>query len=199
MKTPSFASKHHSVLLLFLALADELSTGKQFASVAAGCARHNRRRKMNTKQPHLAIFVLVTSLVISACGPGQAVPTPTLTHTATPVPTSTPTPLPLQSGNWNGTIGVPTYNQGDLNIILSFEVKNDQIDSWSAFIVNCGMVSFGQGTRIENNIFAVTIVNPCNFTGTQIDITGEFTLADRVAGTATYGKYQSNWNGAPEK
>jgi len=79
---------------------------------------------MNTKQQTIAILVLVMSLVLSACGPGQVfgptiTPTPTLTSTptitptlapsATPTvtftPTSTLTPTPsctVQNGDWSG-------------------------------------------------------------------------------------------------
>jgi hypothetical protein len=57
---------------------------------------------MNTKQRSIVIFVLVMSLTMSSCGPGQlfgptVTPTPTTTPTTTPTPippTSTPTPIP---------------------------------------------------------------------------------------------------------
>ena len=59
---------------------------------------------MNTKQRTAMIFVLLLSLALSSCTPGQLFgptvnPTPTLTPTQTPIPpTSTNTPVPTAAG-----------------------------------------------------------------------------------------------------
>ena len=55
---------------------------------------------MNTKRQIGVIFVLITSLIISGCGPGQLFGptiTPTLTKTLTPTASSTPTKTPTKA------------------------------------------------------------------------------------------------------
>ncbi len=54
------------------------------------------------------IFVLLFSLVLSGCGPGQVfgptiTPTPTITYTPTQTPTSTPTPTPTATSTQTAT------------------------------------------------------------------------------------------------
>jgi len=82
--------------------------------------------------------------------------------------------------------------------MLSFDIANNQVDSWSTMIVNCGMMSFGQRAQIKDNAVEFVIMNPCNFTGTQIFIDGKFTSANSVSGTVTYGKYNSQWSAIPK-
>jgi hypothetical protein len=85
-----------------------------------------QENEMNTKQRTAMIFVLLLSLVISSCAPGQIfgptitptitptlTPTNTITPTITPtststiVPTNTPLPLP---GTIHGKISIPKIN-----------------------------------------------------------------------------------------
>jgi hypothetical protein len=55
---------------------------------------------MNQKQQSIAVCLLVASLFLSGCGPGQTFgPTPTPTSTNTPIPTNTPLPPTATSTN----------------------------------------------------------------------------------------------------
>jgi len=85
---------------------------------------------MNTKQQTIAFLVLVMSMVISGCGPGQLLgptftppptftvtptstlnSTPTLTPTSTNIPTITPTPLhPLGKIVYHEGLGISGYD-----------------------------------------------------------------------------------------
>lgn len=82
---------------------------------------------MNTKRQIGVIFVLITSLIISGCGPGQlfgptitSTPTKTMTPTTTHTPTatstrtSTPTKTPTRTPSPTPTlpINVPTPKEG---------------------------------------------------------------------------------------
>src|SRR5260221_123352 len=61
---------------------------------------------MNTKQSFSALLVLVMSLAVSGCGPGQIFgPTQTFTptNTATPTPTDTPTATPTSTPTFTPT------------------------------------------------------------------------------------------------
>jgi hypothetical protein len=74
---------------------------------------------MDAKRQIAAVVVLITSLVMSGCGPGQLLgptvtPTPTLTFTPTPTSTSTPTSTPTLTPTITPTpgIGVPVISTG---------------------------------------------------------------------------------------
>jgi hypothetical protein len=105
---------------------------------------------MNIKQRTFAILVLITSLVMSGCGPGQLFgptltptlpPTPTSTLTPTPIPSPTINPLPplsMDAGDCNSMeqdssigMGRTVLVKGNLTIPAgSFELNADQYEIW---------------------------------------------------------------------
>jgi Tol biopolymer transport system component len=71
---------------------------------------------MNTRQPITVVLVLVISLVVSGCGPGQMFG-PAMTPTSTPPPASTPTPTPFPTSTSIPTPTPDPLSQIDLSTI----------------------------------------------------------------------------------
>jgi hypothetical protein len=110
---------------------------------------------MNTNQRSLAILVLVVSLAISGCGPGQSFgPTLTPTPTLVPVPTSTPTLTPdpkiltlkgtsdlLQLlDTWNGKYVIFVNKNTDIKTLEDLNGKN----------ILCDMYTFGLEASVSD-------------------------------------------------
>jgi hypothetical protein len=81
---------------------------------------------MNTREQSSSLFLVLLSLFVASCSPGQSpvtatptassTPPPTLTPTSTPSPTPSPTPVPaigqlLRSDNWEATILQAAYRK----------------------------------------------------------------------------------------
>lgn len=109
---------------------------------------------MNTKYGNLVILVLVMSLIISGCGPGQVfgptitpspTNTPTPTSTSTPTPTFTPTMTPSPTFTPTPTIEPPSqlsnfFEGARLTYYESFD--NYQLDQWDT--QDCQSVNNGE-------------------------------------------------------
>ena len=158
---------------------------------------------MNTVHRNIALFILVPSLLLSACGVGPAAPAatvaPTLTATPEPTepPTVTPTPAPVATIETdNGVIAVtkveisPTFppgcNPGDLScseaspgyVILILWLKNvegDEPVDASGFLSMQIYLTGSDGSRTK--IFASGLLNGESFVGfTPPESAGDFTL-----------------------
>jgi hypothetical protein len=158
---------------------------------------------MNTKQRSAMIFVLLLSLVISSCAPGQlfgptATPTqiPTLRPTSTPIPTSTPTstPIPPRSGV---SITVDSADVGQLPDVVPTDwlAKETELPRYQIDFVD----------NVDNNGFG-NILDFCHYSGghilelTSLNVTA--TITDLQTGIVIaqgnfWGKGNSSSLGCP--
>jgi hypothetical protein len=127
---------------------------------------------MNARQRIIVVLVLLLSLVVSGCGPGQVfgptltptptftptktnTPTPTKTPTPTNTPTFTPSPTPIPPSEITGKIFVDGINQPyETNVLL---VDSDK----KAVVTNAN--------TDPNGMFSFSDVKPGNYV-LQIDV-----------------------------
>ena len=135
-------------------------------------------------------FVIL--FVLSACGTSAPVATAT-SIPPTPIPTNTPTAAftgTLHSGIWDGfgTIN----NKGEIQI--SFIVDGAAVSRWQLSFNYCSQaVGDSQDFAIENNVFSLTIDNPCT-PGEKVILNGVFTSAAEIVGTIQAGEDSGAWS-----
>ena len=121
---------------------------------------------MNTKQGTTMILVLLLSLVMSSCAPGQIFgPTVTPTSTSTPLPTDTPTIIPSTP-----TPALPTYS----DVLKTYPAGTDLCSTDAQISVASdgslalsGSASYSDAGGIQYQCY-----------GTKITIVGTVTLDD---------------------
>jgi hypothetical protein len=136
---------------------------------------------MDAKQRAFGILVVIVSMALSSCGPGQQfeptitptpIPTNTSTPTATPTTTPTPTAVPIQVEGWENT----EVHTVCLTVNLSYPPRGGEINDPIAESV--------AELLKESNVVVVTDSTNCEMEIT-IDLVGE---ADPVTYTSDDNK-----------